>query len=81
VQLVAVVGAIGQKSLTLDKDIEHVAGAASVMGQAFSQVQSDRQVLGVNQCMDLASQLAARATMQPDQPAFFCPWRSADARG
>lgn len=37
-QRVAVIGAVCQKVLTLDKRIEHIAGAASSMGLAFGQL-------------------------------------------
>jgi hypothetical protein len=37
--LVAVIGAVGQKDLPLDQGVKHVPSAASVMGLTFGQLE------------------------------------------
>ncbi len=70
-QSVAIVGAVSQKNLPLDKGIEHVGGAASVMRLAFGQLQIDRQALGVDERMNFGRQTAARATHATGSVVFF----------
>jgi hypothetical protein len=60
-QGIAVIGAVGQRGLPLAKCIQHIAGAASIMGLASGQFQSDWQALGVDKRLDLRRQAAPRA--------------------
>ena len=70
-QRIAVIGAVGQKDLALDKRIEHVVCAAPVMGLAFGQFQSKRQARGIDKRMDLCRQAAPRAAHATGSIVFF----------
>ena len=80
-QRVAVIGSIGQKGLSFDQRVEHVAGAVAVMGLALGQLERDRQALGVDRRMDLVVRPPRERPMQLDRPSFFWRSRHADARG
>src|ERR1700730_12594842 len=60
-QLIAVVGAVGQRSLALDESVEHIAAAASVIGLTF----------GLDERVDLRCQAAPRATHAATSLVFF----------
>ena len=70
-QFVCVIGAVGEQDLALAQFVQHLPGAAPVMGLSLAQLEGDRQSFGVNQRMDLGRQAAPRATMQRDRPSFF----------
>ena len=59
-QRIAVVGAVSEEGLPGMQPVEHVGGAAAVMGLAFCQLDRDRQAVGVHQRVDLGGQTAAR---------------------
>src|SRR5215212_8687590 len=60
-QRVAIVGAIGQQDLPGADAVQHIGGAAAIVGLAFAQLQCDRQAVGINQRVDLGRQPAPRA--------------------
>ena len=70
-QAVAVVGAVAQQDLARAQVIEHVGGAAPVVGLALGELQSDGQAIGVDQGVDLGGQAAARATHATGSVVFF----------
>ena len=60
-QGIAVIGAVGQQGLAVADAVQHVLGAAAVMGLAFGQFQGERIAVGIDHGMDFGGQSAARA--------------------
>ena len=58
---VAILTSVRKQSLAGADALEHVGGASSVVGLAFTQFQPDRIAVGVDHCMDFGRQPAARA--------------------
>ena len=53
------------------QSLQHVLGAASVVGLAFGELQHDRQAAAIDKGVDLRRQPAARATHATGSPPFF----------
>jgi hypothetical protein len=59
-QRIAVVSPIGEQNVTVHDRVQHVLGAASVMGLAFGDLQKDRQAAGIDEGMDFGGQPVPR---------------------
>lgn len=70
-QGIAVISAVGEQDVSGTEGFEHIGGRASVVGLALGQLEADRSSLGVNECMDLGGQAAARATHATGSFVFF----------
>jgi hypothetical protein len=58
-QSVGVIGAVGQKDIACIHAVEHIGGAASVVGLARRDLEQDRQTVGIDQRVDLGRQPAS----------------------
>ena len=55
---VGIIGPVRQQNVSRPHGIEHVLGAAPVMGLAFGEFQGDRQAGGIDEGVDLRRQAA-----------------------
>lgn len=58
-QDVGVVGPVGKQDLASLQTVEHISGAASVVGLTRRDLEQDRQTVGIDQRMDLGRQPAS----------------------
>ena len=73
-QGVGIISPVGQENRAGPYGIEHVLGAAPVMGLAFGELQENRQPHGIDERMDLGCQTTARATHATGSGLFFLPF-------
>lgn len=60
-QGIGVVSPVGEQDIARTQAVEHVSGAAPVVGLARRNLEQDRQPIGIDQCMNFGGQPASRA--------------------
>ena len=58
-QGIAVIGAVGEQGLAGADTVQHILGAAAVMGLALGQLQGERIAVGIDHRMDFGGQSAS----------------------